>query len=252
MTVTPSPPGWFPDPGRGHQFRWWDGGAWTDQVADDGVVSADPLRPPPPATGGDGLRAEQLAFVFRGPGIPPWRVLDAGGGPAGWVQAPTGFHVGPRTLRLLDPVGQPVLDVTQSGGLSVGGYRGLAPNGVEIGVYALQGVTSMQTVNLEITIGGAPWAHLRATLHDLIDAEAQVVAADGATVATLSSGAGNGHQWFSLRRTTPAPPPLDLLLLGLPLVLHTEYSERSAFVTSFRDVEQLARRGSGRGPWPGL
>jgi hypothetical protein len=26
------PPGWFPDPGGQHQFRWWDGVGWTDQT----------------------------------------------------------------------------------------------------------------------------------------------------------------------------------------------------------------------------
>jgi hypothetical protein len=35
--------GWFADPAGRHQARYWDGGAWTDHVADDGVVSADRL-----------------------------------------------------------------------------------------------------------------------------------------------------------------------------------------------------------------
>lgn len=35
--------GWKPDPKGAHQFRWWDGGAWTAQVADDGVTTDDPL-----------------------------------------------------------------------------------------------------------------------------------------------------------------------------------------------------------------
>ena len=34
--------GWHPDPAGRHQQRWWDGSAWTDQVADDGAVSTDP------------------------------------------------------------------------------------------------------------------------------------------------------------------------------------------------------------------
>ncbi|HEX8769199.1 MAG TPA: DUF2510 domain-containing protein, partial [Acidimicrobiales bacterium] len=29
-----SAPGWFPDPGRGHELRYWDGSAWTDHVSD--------------------------------------------------------------------------------------------------------------------------------------------------------------------------------------------------------------------------
>lgn len=34
---------WEPDPTGRHQYRWWDGEQWTDQVADDGVQSVDPV-----------------------------------------------------------------------------------------------------------------------------------------------------------------------------------------------------------------
>jgi len=34
---------WEPDPTGRHQYRWFDGEEWTDQVADDGVQSVDPL-----------------------------------------------------------------------------------------------------------------------------------------------------------------------------------------------------------------
>lgn len=35
-------PGWYPDPGRRHDTRYWDGVAWTAHVADAGVVGHDP------------------------------------------------------------------------------------------------------------------------------------------------------------------------------------------------------------------
>jgi len=35
--------GWFADPARRHQARFWDGTAWTDHVADNGVAGLDPL-----------------------------------------------------------------------------------------------------------------------------------------------------------------------------------------------------------------
>lgn len=45
---------------RRHQYRYFDGAAWTDTVADDGVTATDPPVPPPPsqaagnpAVGGD-------------------------------------------------------------------------------------------------------------------------------------------------------------------------------------------------------
>ena len=34
---------WEPDPTGRHQYRWWDGEGWTDQVADDGVQTVDPV-----------------------------------------------------------------------------------------------------------------------------------------------------------------------------------------------------------------
>ncbi len=34
---------WEPDPTGRHQYRWWDGEQWTDQVADDGIQSVDPV-----------------------------------------------------------------------------------------------------------------------------------------------------------------------------------------------------------------
>jgi hypothetical protein len=41
------PAAWYPDPARRHQFRYWDGGSWTANVADDGVASVDPSMDPP-------------------------------------------------------------------------------------------------------------------------------------------------------------------------------------------------------------
>ncbi|MDA3935326.1 MAG: DUF2510 domain-containing protein [Actinomycetota bacterium] len=33
--------GWLPDPTRRHESRYWDGGSWTEHVADAGVVTVD-------------------------------------------------------------------------------------------------------------------------------------------------------------------------------------------------------------------
>lgn len=37
------PAAWHPDPYQRHEYRWWDGGAWSDQVSTRGVVTADPV-----------------------------------------------------------------------------------------------------------------------------------------------------------------------------------------------------------------
>ncbi|WP_419926843.1 DUF2510 domain-containing protein [Candidatus Poriferisocius sp.] len=64
---------WEPDPTGRHQYRWWDGERWTDQVADDGVQSVDPISiteaglprdtpplPPPPPGSARGHRCRTL------------------------------------------------------------------------------------------------------------------------------------------------------------------------------------------------
>ena len=44
--ITPIPPaGWYPDPASRHEYRYWNGGSWTAQVADRGQASVDPLGP---------------------------------------------------------------------------------------------------------------------------------------------------------------------------------------------------------------
>ncbi|HSH58776.1 MAG TPA: DUF2510 domain-containing protein [Acidimicrobiales bacterium] len=40
-----TPPEWYPDPSGRHHYRYWDGSAWAEDVATDGVVSTDPLPP---------------------------------------------------------------------------------------------------------------------------------------------------------------------------------------------------------------
>ena len=39
-------PGWLPDPAGRHEYRYFDGKVWTDNVADRGVASSDAWEPP--------------------------------------------------------------------------------------------------------------------------------------------------------------------------------------------------------------
>jgi len=52
----PTPSSWQPDPTGRHQYRYWDGVQWTDQISDEGITGVDPMvvwtspdQPPPPA-----------------------------------------------------------------------------------------------------------------------------------------------------------------------------------------------------------
>jgi Protein of unknown function (DUF2510) len=40
------PASWYPDPEGGHEYRYWDGQAWSDNVADAGQSSVAPLASP--------------------------------------------------------------------------------------------------------------------------------------------------------------------------------------------------------------
>jgi hypothetical protein len=67
----PAGSGWFPDPARAHQFRYFDGFSWTDHVSDGGTTSHSPLGPPPP-----GLVAWFSPQVMVRSASPAHRVVD--------------------------------------------------------------------------------------------------------------------------------------------------------------------------------
>lgn len=39
-------PNWYPDPMGRHEYRWYDGAQWTDQVSSHGRTASDPLQAP--------------------------------------------------------------------------------------------------------------------------------------------------------------------------------------------------------------
>jgi hypothetical protein len=39
--ATGDEPGWYPDAAGRHELRYWDGGAWTDNVSDKGIAAKD-------------------------------------------------------------------------------------------------------------------------------------------------------------------------------------------------------------------
>ena len=44
MAVSATAPGWYPDPYRRHESRFWDGGRWTEHVSDGGATAVDPTE----------------------------------------------------------------------------------------------------------------------------------------------------------------------------------------------------------------
>ena len=91
-TPTMTPSGWYPDPSRRHEFRYWDGTHWSPQVSDRGLATTDPeLRP---ATGSNGAAmvvppaAPAPAPMYGPPAAPaPAFVAPARAGRRGWIVA---------------------------------------------------------------------------------------------------------------------------------------------------------------------
>jgi uncharacterized RDD family membrane protein YckC len=52
VTTPENPARWADDPLGRHQYRYWDGAAWTEHVADDGRVGVDPPVTRPAPNGG--------------------------------------------------------------------------------------------------------------------------------------------------------------------------------------------------------
>ena len=71
--------GWYPDPGGRHEYRYWDGGRWTEHVANRGQQSVEPLTGPGsvPTTGEAPARIQRQ--VQEKAGIAPSGVLSGGG-----------------------------------------------------------------------------------------------------------------------------------------------------------------------------
>jgi uncharacterized protein YxjI len=68
-----TPAGWYPDPGGKHEYRYWDGSAWNDYVANRGQQSIDPLAGPGviPTTRTSAERIQRQVQEQAGVAAPP-------------------------------------------------------------------------------------------------------------------------------------------------------------------------------------
>lgn len=90
-------PGWQPDPTGRHDYRYWDGTRWTDDVSDAGATSVDPIGgPPQPAQEPTAVQPS----VPPGYGEPPPAYVDGyPGGPS--HMSPSSGGSGPSTGLLI-------------------------------------------------------------------------------------------------------------------------------------------------------
>lgn len=75
---------WYPDPTGRHEYRYWDGSAWTDHVADAGEASTDPIAASTSAAQEDPT-AQQTAAAQPADVAVPVDSGGSGGEPVGAV-----------------------------------------------------------------------------------------------------------------------------------------------------------------------
>jgi hypothetical protein len=120
-------PGWQPDPTGRHEYRYWDGTKWSDDVSDGGVATTDPVTGGGPATGGgapDATQpidptAQQPTAAAPQAGYPGY---DQGGATSGGYGTAAGSAPGYGTAPGYGATGGSAPGATPSGGYGSGGY----------------------------------------------------------------------------------------------------------------------------------
>jgi hypothetical protein len=131
--MTGPAPGWQPDPTGRHEYRYWDGTKWSDDVSDGGVTANDPAAGAPDATQAQPVAQEPqqptaAQPTYQSGGYDP-SSYDSGAaqgyGSAGYQQAagpPSGGQPGYGSGGYVPPYGaqQPSSSSGPSTGLLVG------------------------------------------------------------------------------------------------------------------------------------
>jgi hypothetical protein len=127
------PPAWYPDPGRRHEFRWWDGSRWTEHVSNRQVIGRDPLPPRGPGPSGVSAtvgRAAPAPAAAPGPASGPVPGPAPGEEPrfepGAWLEAFSVFlrrspgmeRALPMSFDVRDAGGTPLLSVVSAPALS--------------------------------------------------------------------------------------------------------------------------------------
>jgi hypothetical protein len=76
---------WQPDPFGRHQYRYWDGAEWTDQVSNDGVVSTDPPIADAVAAAAEPTPEPAASELPPTEPVPPAQPVPPPSEPGGWA-----------------------------------------------------------------------------------------------------------------------------------------------------------------------
>ena len=176
----PPPPAWHPDPTGRHQYRYWDGSAWTHHVSDNGVAATDPVNAPGvPSTAG-GVAARVLDSLDDGLTVgnegEPAKIQQQLHGTSKWRSANVGDAAFEGSGSILD---EPILVVNQKAKLielsnqfSVFNRHGQRIGAVKNSVGNIAGLSTSRTSHRDHRI-----KHLRGDNNRLADQPSQ---SDGA------------------------------------------------------------------------
>lgn len=256
MTTSSLPSGgWHTDPSGRHQFRWWDGTRWSDQVADNGVASLDAL-PAPGATSAAAqavaetgpsavasaeaaeslLGRSQLLFRSGGGNFPPawWEVHDENHQAVGkvWRHGRSnmlcdleGNSVIGANAALLYASGQTTVQAIRSGDRRIGDLQIVGAAGGELsGITFFQFATSMsmrcsygdEKKMLTVKMKRSPSGAVKSV--ELLDRDKRAVG----TITEIDR-TGNlvkqGTCWYHLERDPGLVDPVRQLAVAAPLLM---------------------------------
>jgi hypothetical protein len=132
-------PGWHPDPTTRHEYRYWDGRSWTDDVADRGVTATDPVD------GSASPASEPNAPTPGSEPTAPTRGSDPVDGPASPGSEPTAQM--PATRQYPGALGAPAHQhPPDEGDLGQGPPAGASGRGPSIGLVAALAVVAVAVI----------------------------------------------------------------------------------------------------------
>jgi hypothetical protein len=255
--------GWHPDPSGRFEFRWWDGGRWTDQVSVGGMAQTDApaeaapaasgaaTQPAQPAAAGSMLDAPKLSIDFSNGGIGGtgvWGVLDPAGGYLGRMLI-NPFRIGQKAWYVVeDNNGQLLFRIDPEGGFLNTDLIARDPSGREVGELDLTSSDMrLFAPGPDPTQGKALWG--RVDVQGLGGLRGLgPVRSNGATIFSntnqpvgqvtvienqrgLLSTQQPAPSWFHIDRDPAMPDPLRTLVLLVPigiavLVTNERYNQR--------------------------
>jgi hypothetical protein len=217
-------PGWNPDPTGRHEYRYWDGGNWTDDVSDNGITSVDPVAGGASVPGAGGaptaVGPTTQQYAPQAGGFPP---QDGGYNPYGSGQLPparpaksgpsTGLIVGLAAVAVAVIVGLAFIltsgdddgdtaadDIASSGSTGDEGDAGLGDLGDDLGELgesgedlSTEGIVDLIASGIEIEADGL-------VTHDQAVCAAQAMV-DHFGVEGLLEAGGNGEDPFASAST---------------------------------------------------